>query len=461
MNNKGTVAIKGLIWTFILVFVVIAVIIGIYMWGNSATNWIRIHLFGYNETTITTENVEILGYNINSDTVEYYDGIRWILLKDRTKIGDKTFDYNTVHNDFTTGYYYNNQRGISSRTIPLGNLPLEGYITTIKKDDDGFYKRGEVLIDLKPKNHYGERFRIATKEKIGSNQHDVTYFRFINDMWEWTPLVQSGANPPQKWYPINSDVLAPNYFDRFSGQFSQEYREYYNAYFGYKITDEIKNIIVSLLGKNLESGKAILLLPGSETNSFIISCPFSSITSISSAETKFEGEWKWRPLGSSEWKDLDQLSITVFKENNWETYSANECLQNKLKELKGKSFESGKEALLLTYSDPSAPEIPQGRFILRLDSNLDYQKRRFNSDFGTYGELENARVPATSVNEIRNIISPIKTTAIIWRDSVLEAPITIHFTNEQGHPDSEQYCPDFIEVGLVVHLDKPSSSCKN
>jgi len=92
------------------------------------------YLPNFNETEVKIEQLEIVGYNIEGNTVEYYDGTSWINIDEGQEIWfeDKLIKGKDLASDFKERYYYKVKQDISQ--VQLGAAVIN-HLTRIDDDD--------------------------------------------------------------------------------------------------------------------------------------------------------------------------------------------------------------------------------------------------------------------------------------------------------------------------------------
>ena len=90
MMNKKAITVKALI--AMLVAIAVLAIVYFFLIGpgkNIIIDKPDIILPGFNTNKTPIEDTQIIGYNIQSDTVEYFTGIEWVRIRDPIELGDK------------------------------------------------------------------------------------------------------------------------------------------------------------------------------------------------------------------------------------------------------------------------------------------------------------------------------------------------------------------------------------
>lgn len=194
INKRGQgvqKVIAGVIVLVVLIVVVVAVVkYDLISKINNVIPW-----FGQDDKKV--EGVEIVRYNIQEGSVEYYTGEEWVLVKEGegVDLGEREVDGRLLKEDLADNYYFSNsfreaeriELGFSLRddiysedfneglfkqtgtTLPLLDAYIVNIVKTPNKPDDGGilakfnnwrfdaenYKRGDVLIELISKKGFG------------------------------------------------------------------------------------------------------------------------------------------------------------------------------------------------------------------------------------------------------------------------------------------------------------------
>jgi len=106
--NKKALAVKQIIVALIAVFLLVIVYLFLFGPGREILiDKVKTIIPGFNTTKPPSPEVQILGYNLDSETLEFYDGLSWHKINDnKIKLGDKEINKAKAIEDFTTKFYY-------------------------------------------------------------------------------------------------------------------------------------------------------------------------------------------------------------------------------------------------------------------------------------------------------------------------------------------------------------------
>src|SRR3989344_217421 len=100
---KGQVQLKAIV-VFLAVLVLAIVIFGLYRSG--VLEKIGILIPGLNSTKEPLKVDGLVGYNLESDVLEFYDGIKWYELKDKVDFDGKIITSESLRKDLLTDFYF-------------------------------------------------------------------------------------------------------------------------------------------------------------------------------------------------------------------------------------------------------------------------------------------------------------------------------------------------------------------
>lgn len=125
MNKKGDLSVEPIMIVALVVAFLALVGFGAYLHFSGKIEFFK-GLPGFNLTTEKQEQIQIVGYDIGEDKVQYYTGVEWLEIpEDGVSFGKKKIEKDDLRRDLVEGYWYNlnlrNKDPIFSLE-PFGNI---------------------------------------------------------------------------------------------------------------------------------------------------------------------------------------------------------------------------------------------------------------------------------------------------------------------------------------------------
>lgn len=181
--------IKSIIAMVMLVFAI--VIIFLFLTGPGRSILDRFGLITPDFETGEKQNQEkqTVGYNLDLNTVEYYDGLRWIEIRDTKEFKDKTLTSTNLNEDFSDNYYYDHYTSSTRKSV---EVPLTGIGPRIYPDKIGYTQNFCIYIDpsqFKKENKGKLYLDLMTKET--RNEQPICSISIVD---RWGRFILEGDN---------------------------------------------------------------------------------------------------------------------------------------------------------------------------------------------------------------------------------------------------------------------------
>ncbi len=170
-KRKGDVAVEPLVVLGLIIATLALAGFGYYLQASDKIDFFE-YLPGFEHTPGVKESVEIISYNFYEDSVEYYDGVKWNLLKkgEKVDLGDKRIRFEEAKKEFQD-YFTNDIEGARNEYEKLSKR-LSGQIERLYDETGDFGDLSKVkLEEVRPNRFLASS--IALKEKYRIDGHDI------------------------------------------------------------------------------------------------------------------------------------------------------------------------------------------------------------------------------------------------------------------------------------------------
>lgn len=156
-NKRGTeITIKEIVYLSIAVLILLAVILYLWLGGIDATYGAINRIFsGFNLSHPPTEETQRPGYNLETQQIEYYDGLKWNIINSETiNFRDKSLSTQQLKNEIIQKYF--------TRALPA-KFELEDY-NNKKFSPQLIYKKEYYIINF-DKESQGRAIVLLTRSR--------------------------------------------------------------------------------------------------------------------------------------------------------------------------------------------------------------------------------------------------------------------------------------------------------
>jgi hypothetical protein len=182
LKNRRGISIEALLAMVVGVLVLVVVGYGFYLHYERGVDFFEyLPSFGFSGE----EQIElgVLGYNLESGTVEYFDGVSWEVLEGDFEIRDKKFNTGSVENEFLRFWRSGREESVL-RIIGLGdkiysddfsNFPTRNgvVVNNIAVTSSGEVVSGDLVLDAVEPEEICGTFSLDVKERLSFQKWEL------------------------------------------------------------------------------------------------------------------------------------------------------------------------------------------------------------------------------------------------------------------------------------------------